>query len=116
MVCAPPAGLLSERMDARRLGKLVRGVLRPRTTLPLPDGFNAPRTVALRFRRICSQHSPAEALAAVGAPPEVDPANLRVVAYLLAHAALPDDSALELCVEQGVYGFQEWLAEDKAGR
>lgn len=74
-----------------------------------PTGLFAgaePQVLAERFRAQCAEHGPWEIAAAIGAPPNCN--DLRFIAYLLAHAVGPGD-ALDLCVERGVGGLEEWL-------
>jgi hypothetical protein len=106
----PVPSLGSASMDRVRISRLVRSVFRPQTTNLLPPA--TVRDLALRFRAYCREAGPHEILAAIGAPSEVDGADLRTVAYLFAHTVARED-AIELCVEQGIYGFQEWLEARK---
>lgn len=80
-----------------------------------PPEYPSVQWVAQRFRSICADEGPFEAAAAVHLPgdmaPDVEP-GLRFTAYLLAHATACDD-ALELCVEQGVLGFDDWLRANR---
>ena len=85
----------------------------PTTHEPVPD-FSSIRRVALRFRAECAAHGPHEFAAALGMVPEVE--DLRLIAYLAAHACVEDQRAIELAVEQGIYGLQEWLDREEARR
>ena len=95
-----------EDVDRTRLSKLVRSAFQPQTTHEMPPA--SVRELASRFRVYCAEYGPDRVLAEIGAAQEVDAENLRLVAYLFAHKVARDD-AIELCVEQGIFGFQEWL-------
>lgn len=80
-----------------------------RSTARLPPAKTPPASVADTFRGLCRDFGPHEIAAGIGAPSETS--DLRMIAYLFAHAACPAE-CIDECVEAGLLGLQEYLSED----
>lgn len=81
-----------------------------RSTARLPPSPTPPASVADTFRELCRDFGPHEIAAGIGAPSETS--DLRMIAYLFAHAACPEES-IDTCVEAGLLGLQEHVSQHR---